>query len=136
MITLCKMTFKPSALEPWQQEDASRLKALFNKQRLKGMSQVEFGERFGIGNQGAVWQYLNGKRPLNIRAVAAFARGLGVEIADISPKLAIQLDAMNGSPRLRNLLEKCTGMTDEELTEVSTFVEFVAQRRTRSVDIT
>ena len=112
MLNLSRVTFKPSKLEPWQKEDARRLKQLFNTKRAKGISQSEFGAKFDIGNQGMVWQYLNAKRPLNIRVTAAFARGLGVQIADISPKLAAQLDAMNANPRLREFFEECSALTD------------------------
>ena len=119
------MPFKPSKLEPWQLEDAARLKALYEAKFPKGhrgMSQEAFGSRYGIGNQGAVWQYLNGKRPLNTRAAAAFAEGLGVAIADISPTLAAQLDAMNSNPRLRELLEECVTLDDEQLKTVKRLV--------------
>jgi transcriptional regulator with XRE-family HTH domain len=119
------MPFKPSILEPWQVEDHQRLKALYDKKFPKGgkgMSQAEFGQRFSIGNQGSVWQYLNGKRPLNTRVAAAFAEGLGVAIADISPKLAAQLDAMNSNPRLRDLLEECVTLDEEQLKTVKRLV--------------
>ncbi|WP_454056063.1 S24 family peptidase [Cupriavidus sp. Marseille-Q8015] len=55
------------------------------------MSQDEFGNRFEIGSQSMVWQYLNGKRPLNIRAATNFARGLDVSVEAISPRLADEI---------------------------------------------
>jgi transcriptional regulator with XRE-family HTH domain len=117
---LSGMPFKPSKLEQWQIEDAHRLKRLYVVHCPKGMSQELFGERFGIGNQAAVWQYLNAKRPLNIKAAAAFARGLGLAIADISPKLAAQLDAMNANPRLRELLEECADLSEDQIKALKT----------------
>ncbi len=39
-----------------------------------------------------VWQYLNGHRPLNIGAAAAFATGLGVKIPAFSPRLAAEIE--------------------------------------------
>jgi len=57
-----------------------------------GMSQAEFGDKFGIGTQGMVSQYILGTRPLNIEAAAKFARGLGCCIVDINPRLAAFLD--------------------------------------------
>lgn len=77
-------------IEPWQAEDAARLKRLFDAREPK-ISQMEFGERYEIGSQGMVWQYITGRRPLNIKAASAFARGLGVTLNDISPKLAAQV---------------------------------------------
>lgn len=78
-----------STIEPWQQQDAARLDALFDAHAK--ISQTEFGERYEIGSQGMVWQYLSGRRALNIKAAAAFARGLGVNIDDFSPTLAEQI---------------------------------------------
>lgn len=85
------MTEPSKKIEQWQQEDAGRLSALFkSKSRL---SQAEFGAQYEIGSQGMVWQYLSGRRPLNIKAAGAFARGLGVKIEDFSPEIAKQVVA-------------------------------------------
>jgi phage repressor protein C with HTH and peptisase S24 domain len=58
------------------------------------MSQGEFGERFGIGSQGAVWQYLNGQIPLNAEAARRFAEGLRRQVSDFSPRIAEQITQM------------------------------------------
>lgn len=63
------------------------LKKLYEDNVPEGMSQEQFGQRYGIGSQGMVWQYLNGHTPLTVEACARFARGLGVKIEDISPIL-------------------------------------------------
>ncbi|WP_025917692.1 XRE family transcriptional regulator [Herminiimonas sp. CN] len=84
------MSNTPKTLEQWQIEDAKRLKDLFAKRAPK-ITQVEFGEKFDIGSQGMVWQYTAGRRPLNIKAAAAFARGLNVNIESFSPTLAAQI---------------------------------------------
>lgn len=68
-----------------------RLRELFNKRA--GMSQQEFAERFGLGTQGMVWQYLSGYRPLNYEAAAKFAKGLNCRIDDFSPEMAESLRA-------------------------------------------
>lgn len=52
--------------------------------------QQEFGERFGIGNQSAVTQFLNGKVGLSLKAARGFAEGLGVDIGEFSPRLAAE----------------------------------------------
>lgn len=83
------MTNEPKSLESWQKEDAMRLNALF-KERAQ-TSQAEFGARYKIGSQGMVWQYLSGRRPLNIKAARAFATGLGVSIEQFSPTLASEI---------------------------------------------
>ena len=69
-----------------------RLQQLY-KQRVGDLTQKEFGERYGIGTAGMVWQYLNGYRPLNVEAAARFAKGLRCTIEDISPEMANALKA-------------------------------------------
>jgi phage repressor protein C with HTH and peptisase S24 domain len=54
--------------------------------------QAEAGSKYNIGGQGAVWQYLNGRRPLNLKAARGFAAALGVSIADFSVRLAEEAD--------------------------------------------
>ena len=69
-------------------QDADRLRLLYEQRVPTDMSQAKFGETYGIGSQGMVWQYLNGRAPLNYEAAAKFARGLRCTIADINPELA------------------------------------------------
>lgn len=89
---------EPKALEPWQIDDAARLKALFASRATPQLSQLEFGAKYAIGSQGMVWQYLNARRPLNIAAATAFAIGLGVKIDAFSPTIASQIgDASQSS---------------------------------------
>lgn len=85
---------KRKPLAQWQLEDAERLRARFDAQSL---SQQEFGGALGIGSQGAVWQYLNGKIALNLPVAIKFARGLGCSVEDISPTLAAQLPDDQGA---------------------------------------
>jgi hypothetical protein len=51
-------------------------------------SQAVFGQIYGIGNQSAVGQFLRGVIPLSLKAAQGFARGLGCQISDFSPRLA------------------------------------------------
>lgn len=81
-------TRKP--LERWQLEDAARLRKLF-ADRAK-MSQEKFGQTYAIGTQGAVWQYLEGRIPLNLSVALKFADGLSVPLREISPQLADEVD--------------------------------------------
>jgi SOS-response transcriptional repressor LexA len=84
---------KRKPLERWQLDDARRLKRLFNEHAK--MSQEKFGQAHGIGTQGAVWQYLEGRIPLNLSVALKFAEGLGCSLREISPHLADQLDKAN-----------------------------------------
>jgi transcriptional regulator with XRE-family HTH domain len=74
-------------VNPENIEEARRLKALF-KAGDHGLTQEAFGQKFGIGNQGAVWQFLNGRTAISMNAAKGFASGLRCEIADFSPRLA------------------------------------------------
>ena len=67
------------------------LKRLYDERTTNDLTQGEFGKKYGIGTQGMVWQYLSGRRPLNVEAAAKFARGLGCTIYDISPEMAEEL---------------------------------------------
>jgi phage repressor protein C with HTH and peptisase S24 domain len=92
---LMAMAKPKKTLEQWQLDDAERLKKLFSE-RVK-MSQEEFGAKYGIGSQGMVWQYLNGRSPLNLKSAINFASGIGVPVAAISPTLASELSAVQPS---------------------------------------
>jgi transcriptional regulator with XRE-family HTH domain len=73
---------------PWSEAHIT-LKRLWDERVAPtGMSQEEFGEKFYIGTQGMVSQYLLGTRPLNYDAAAKFARGFGCSIEDICPEMA------------------------------------------------
>ena len=56
-----------------------------------GMTQREFGKRYGIGSQSMVAQYLNGIRPLNFDAAAKFAKALHCTIYDICPEMVEEI---------------------------------------------
>lgn len=71
-------------------QEAARLRAIWDATPEKPSQQV-FGERFEIGNQSAVGQFLRGAVPLSMKAAAGFARGLQCNLADISPRLALEI---------------------------------------------
>ncbi len=141
MLNLLRMPSAPrpkpqkNRLEAWQIEDAERLRALF-AERAAGISQAKFGERYGIGTQGMVWQYLNAHRPLNPKAAKAFADGLKLTLADISPKLAALIETIAATAtapgaRPSELIEKCLDMNEAEWTQMLEFAEFLVSKRKR-----
>lgn len=81
--------------------EAAALSSLF-KACVKKQSQESFGAQFGIGSQGMVWQYLNGRRALNLKAAMGFAAGLQVDIGDFSPRLQQELIAIASGIRRRD----------------------------------
>ncbi|THF67508.1 hypothetical protein E6C76_03875 [Pseudothauera nasutitermitis] len=99
------MTTKKPKTPPTDEQiqDSVRLRELFEKRA--GMSQLEFGQVYGIGNQGMVWQYLNADKPkgsvLNVVAAIKFAEGLRCHVSDFSPSLQKEIDriAMFASDR-------------------------------------
>jgi len=66
--------------------EAQLLRDLFAQRAM--MSQRAFGEKYRLGSGSMVWQYLNGRRTLSLKAGCRFARGLGVDISEFSPRLA------------------------------------------------
>jgi len=79
-------------IDPALQAEADALLRLWNLHAKT--SQSDFGAKHGIGSQGMVWQYLHGKRALNLKAAAAFSTGLGVPIKEFSPRLAAEGEQM------------------------------------------
>lgn len=70
-----------------QKEDVQRLRKLWDAKRVElGLTQANVAERFGIKNQTAISQYLNGRIPLNMEAAIKFAKVLEVAIHEISPR--------------------------------------------------
>ena len=73
-------------------KEAESLKRIFEaKAKELGFSQREFGAAMGIGSQALVWQYLNGRTPLNLNVALKFAQGLNVQIKEFSPRLSKEM---------------------------------------------
>lgn len=77
-----------------QIRESIRLRELFAERA--GVSQLEFGQTYGIGNQRMVWQYLNADKPkgsaLNVFAAMKFAEGLRCHVSDFSPSMQEEID--------------------------------------------
>ena len=84
-----------------------------------------------------VWQYLNAHRPLNPKAAKAFADGLKLTLAEISPTLADQIRAIaaivSTTPGAKpsELMEKCLDMNGDEWNEMLVFADFLRSKRAR-----
>lgn len=122
--------------EPWQLEDARRLRAIWDekqdvpksgKGKKKAFTQASFAEAHGLASSNMVWQYLNGHRALNVLAAASFANGLGVKVEAFSPALAAQADRVVKShdmtPRLVSMPQgrRLQWVTDSEAALLSQF---------------
>lgn len=89
-------TTRKTAIEPEHLAESQRLKAIWDNRKAAGTvgSQQAFGERYGIGNQAAVWQCLNGAVKISKKQAAGFALGLQCAVADFSPRLAAEIAAL------------------------------------------
>lgn len=85
-------TIRKAKMSPENVEEARRLRAIWDSK--KHESQAIFGERYNIGNQSSVGQFLNGAVPLSLKAALGFARGLGCLVDDFSPRLAADRDRL------------------------------------------
>ena len=72
--------------------EATLLKELFSTHTQ--LSQKDFAKTFDIGTPALLWQYLNGRKPLGLKAAIKIATGLGVEVGAFSPRLASELKAL------------------------------------------
>jgi transcriptional regulator with XRE-family HTH domain len=71
-------------------EDTTRLRQIWDEKKDSlSLSQQDVADAFGIANQTAISQYLNGKIPLNLEAAIKFAKILEVNIKQISPRHAL-----------------------------------------------
>lgn len=68
------------------EEEAANLKRLLSSVKNK----AQFAKEFGVpGGASMLSQHQSGHRPIGLEAGKAYARGLGVSLAEISPRLAL-----------------------------------------------
>lgn len=82
-----KTATRKAKITPETIEESRRLRAIWDAKKDKP-SQTIFGEKYEIGTQSAVGQFLNGFSPVSLKAAKGFAEGLGCKISDFSPRLA------------------------------------------------
>lgn len=69
------------------EEEASNL-----RERFKGVNRAAFARTNEIkGGQAMVYQHITGRRPLSLEAAMAYAKGFNCSLADISPRLALEV---------------------------------------------
>nr|DAE41678.1 MAG TPA: LexA-like protein [Bacteriophage sp.] len=78
-----------------QISECEKLKSLFAEK--SDISQREFASRYKIGTPGNLWQYLNGRRPLNLEVAIKIADGLGISVEDFSERLSRQRARLTSS---------------------------------------
>ena len=71
-----------------EQEEAERL-----EKRFEGVVKAQFAREHKLpGGASMLNQHIKGHRPLNLAAALVYARGFGVPLAEISPRLAAQAE--------------------------------------------
>lgn len=83
---------KRGIVTPENKAESERLLKLWTLHRPSDKSQADFGEDFGIGSQSAVTNMLHGYMAISLKAAKGFAKGLGVEVKQFSPRLARAID--------------------------------------------
>ena len=86
--------------EIWtQEEEASRLHARFDAlKKTQGIGQAEFARTNNVpGGPSMLSQHIKGRRPLSLEAATAYAKGFGCSLAEISPRLAKEVQAAAGA---------------------------------------
>lgn len=74
------------------EEEGKALEAL-----LAGRNRTAFAKEFGVPGGGSmISQHISGHRPISLKAATAYAKGLGVNIATFSPRLANEIAEANG----------------------------------------
>jgi hypothetical protein len=69
-----------------QEEEAARL-----AERFVGVNQAQFARTHLVpGGASMLSQHIKGRRPMTMEAAVAYARGFGVPLDSISPRLALQ----------------------------------------------
>jgi hypothetical protein len=87
--SIAVMDIEMTAMDAREQE-AAALKRLWDayKKRNPDVTQKQLGQRYGIGTQGMVSQYLLGRAKLDLETALKFAAALGCNVSDFSPRLA------------------------------------------------
>lgn len=95
IIDSVEKTHRKAKITDENREESRLLKVLWNDTGHAGLSQDEFGYKFGIGSQSAVGFFLNGKSAISLKAAKGFATGLGCPISAFSQRLADEVQAVS-----------------------------------------
>ena len=83
------MTEKKSKITDENRAETAALLSIWKEKHT--LSQHDFGEAYGLGNQSNVGHYLHARSQINLKAALAFAAHLECKVADFSPRLAREL---------------------------------------------
>ena len=77
-----------------QEQEAENLQKRFDDLKAReGVAQAEFARRHKVpGGASMLSQHIKGRRPINLESALAYADGFGVSLAEISPRLAADVE--------------------------------------------
>ena len=80
-----------------QQEESEKLRRRFKElKNEKNVGQAEFARVYDVpGGPSLLSQHILNRRPINLEAAKAYAKGFGCSIAEISPRLWSELEEAN-----------------------------------------
>jgi hypothetical protein len=92
------------------EEESERLKT-----RFVGLNRAEFARDHKVpGGASMIYQHIQGMRPINLDHAIAYARGFGVPLAEISPRLAKQAMEALGITEPRTSREKPAAAAEDK----------------------
>ncbi len=79
-------------------EEAERLGKRFAAlKQEKGMGQAKFARDYSVpGGPSIVNQHIKGHRPISMAAAISYAKGFGCPLAEISPRIALEVESASG----------------------------------------
>ena len=89
-----------------QEEESNNLRVRFkNLKAEKNIGQAEFARANDVpGGPSLLSQHIKNRRPMNLEAARAYAKGFGCSIAEISPRLGKELYSANEVDKSNNTL--------------------------------
>jgi phage repressor protein C with HTH and peptisase S24 domain len=77
---------------PSNKEEADNLASL-----MKAVNKAQFARQYKMpGGASMISQHISGHRPISLEAAVIYARGLGLSLADISPRLNKEIESAKG----------------------------------------
>lgn len=123
-------------IEMWSNdEEARRLHERFDAlKKATSIGQAKFARDYDIpGGPSMVSQHIKGRRPLNLEAATAYARGFQCPLSDISPRLAKEVKEATREMRSSIPSQSASTDLDAALQTLSGYLSTVSESRRRSV---
>ncbi len=116
-------------------EEASRLHARFDALKMMaGIGQAKFARDHDIpGGPSMVSQHIKGRRPLNLEAATAYARGFRCPLVEISPRLANDIKQAAGEMLTNPIKQSAATDLEGVLQALSGYLGGLSEKRRVSV---